>query len=84
MDYITEKLRPYGVTPFDMVAVQTLCDDMTTDERDILDCMHNLGVDTSMSEQYKATELALRERFTRPYLELLGAYVSARRNVEEY
>lgn len=84
MNYLNEKMTSVGCGTHGVVEAQTICDAMTADERDVLDCWHNLGIQQEMRQEYKATENRLREQFNQDDLIVLSAYVSGRRNVEAY
>lgn len=84
MDYIAEKMATVGAGAMDIVEAKRICDAMTKEQKDVLDCWHNMGIKQKMSEAYATVEKDLRDSYTEDDLIVLSAYVSARRNIEEY
>lgn len=84
MNYIVEKMATVGCGATDTLEIKALCDDMSTEQRDVLDCWHNNGFGIPLRPVYFETAGKLKRDFTEDDLTVLGAYVNARRNVEEY
>lgn len=82
--YITESMAQVGCGAGDIPEIAKIADTMDAKSRDVLDCMHNLGVNTEMGAGFKAAELALREEYDEGTLVVLGAYVSAMRSIGDY
>ena len=84
MTYIREKMASVGVGSTDLTEIKTICDNFTDMQKDVLDSMHSLGAHITMKPVYSATRQRLISDFSDDDLTVLGAYISARRNIEEY
>lgn len=84
MSYIQEKMAAVGAGIRDTLDAQTICDKMDTDQRDVLDCMDSFGVNQRMRPEYQHVVDGLKANFSDDDLIVLGRYVAARRNLEEY
>ena len=83
-DYIIEKMADVGCGAGDVRIAKQDCDGMSKDQKDILDCWYNNGVNIPVSARYQSAADRLKEQYSDDDLTVLGAYVSARRNIEEY
>lgn len=83
-DYIIEKMADVGCGLSDVRIAENDCDSMSKDQKDILDCWHNNGIKIPLSTKYKSAADSLTKKYSEDDLIVLGAYVSARRNLEEY
>ncbi len=83
-EYMTVKMGVVGAGSSDIRQAQAICDNLSSDERDILDCMDNLGVNQKMLPQYQAQVDNLKAQYSDDDLMVLARYVATRRNSEEY
>lgn len=84
MSYIKEKMATVGAGSSDITEAKTICDAMTTEQRDVLDCWHNNGFGIPLKPAYFEVAGRLKRDYSEDDLIVLGAYVSARRNTEAY
>lgn len=84
MGYIQEKMATVGCGASDVTEAKRICDGLTTKERDVLDTFHNLGTGTTLLDEYQQVADKLAEQYDDDELQVLAAYVNARRNIEEY
>ena len=84
MQYIQDKMASVGAGASDITEAQQLCDTMSTGQRDVLDCWHNNGFGIPLAPAYFEIAGVLKRDYTEDDLIVLGAYVSARRNMEAY
>ncbi len=84
MSYLAQKMASVGAGASDITEAKTICDAMTTEQRDVLDCWHNNGFGIPLKPAYFEIAGILKRDYTEDDLIVLGAYVSAKRNTEEY
>lgn len=84
MDYIADKMASVGCGAIDIKMAQAICDGLAKDWRDVLDCWYNNGFNIPLLPEFKNIAQDLKEKHDDDTLLVLGAYVSARRNIEQY
>ncbi len=84
MDYVISKMASVGCGATDTLEVKTVCDSLTTDQRDVLDCWYNNGFGIPLRPTYFEPAGILKRDYTEDDLTVMGAYVNAKRNIEEY
>lgn len=84
MDYIKEAMATVGCGIVDTQEVARICDTLTTDQKDIIDCWYNNGYNIPLNAKYQTTANDLVQRYTTDDLDVMGTYINAKRNVSEY
>ena len=84
MDYIKESMVCVGCGTVDTQEVATICDTLTTDQKDIIDCWYNNGYGMPLNAKYQTTADDLIAQYTTDELDVMGTYINAKRNVSEY
>lgn len=84
MQYIQAKMARVGAGASDITEAKQICDEMTTEQRDVLDCWYNNGFGIPLRPVYFETAGKLKRDYSEDDLIVLGAYVSAKRNTESY
>lgn len=84
MSYITDKMALVGCGVTDTLEVSAVCDNLTVEQRDVLDCWHSNGFGIPLAPAYFETAGILKRDYTEDDLTVMAAYVNARRNTEEY
>lgn len=84
MSYIAQAMASVGCGAVDTQEVATVCDTLTSDQKDIIDCWHNNGYNIPLNAKYQATADDLKAQYTSDDLQVMGAYINAKRNISEY